>query len=70
MPQANKYEFVVTQKSSYGDRGDLVELESDELTDRQKLMLKPYKKPQAKKLVNNDKKEDSNKSSKKSNTSK
>lgn len=47
MPQANQY--MVKAKCSYGKPGDVIELEGD-LTDRQKVMLKPYDAPDVKKL--------------------
>jgi topoisomerase IA-like protein len=46
---AKKHKFVVGKEScSYGRKGDLVELDTDELTPRQKTMLSPYKEPEVK----------------------
>ena len=42
-----KKNYIVTRAGSYGDRGAVVELDTgkDGLSDRQKIMLKPYSKP-------------------------
>ena len=45
MPQAK---FVVKCKSTYGKKGDVIELNTDKLTDRQAVMLEPYKAPEVK----------------------
>ena len=47
---ANKY-IVTVQSCNLGNKGDIVELDTDELTERQQVMLKPYEEPKAKKLV-------------------
>lgn len=46
MPQANM--FLVKCKGTYGKKGDIVKLDiaHDALTDRQKVMLEPYKAPE------------------------
>lgn len=42
--------FVCKMKCSYGDKGDLIELKADSLTERQEIMLKPYKEPVVKEV--------------------
>jgi hypothetical protein len=37
--------YTVLRAGTYGQTGETVELEIDELTSRQALMLKPYEKP-------------------------
>ena len=41
----SKKTFTVLRAGTYGKAGDTVELEIDTLTERQKIMLKPYEKP-------------------------
>lgn len=43
MPQ---HKFVVKAAGSYGKRGAVVALDTDKLTDRQKVMLEPYSEPE------------------------
>lgn len=45
MPQ---HKFVVKCAGSYGKKGTVVALNTDELTDRQKVMLEPYSEPEVK----------------------
>lgn len=42
--------FQCKMKCSYGNKGDIVELASSELTDRQSVMLKPYSEPLVKQV--------------------
>lgn len=42
--------FQCKMKCSYGNKGDIVELASSELTERQSVMLKPYSEPTVKKV--------------------
>lgn len=43
--------FKVKAAGSYGKRGDIVVLDTDKLTDRQKVMLEPYVEPSVKDLT-------------------
>ncbi len=40
----SKKDYEVLRTGSYGKKGDVIKLEGD-LTERQKIMLKPYEKP-------------------------
>lgn len=41
----SKKTFTVLRAGTYGKTGDTIELDVAELSERQKLMLKPYEKP-------------------------
>lgn len=43
-----KSKFVVLRSGSYGQKGDVIALDTNELTERQKVMLKPYEAPKVK----------------------
>lgn len=52
MPQAK---FIVKAAGSYGKRGTVVALDTDKLTDRQKVMLEPYVEPKVTEIKTDDK---------------
>lgn len=42
--------FKVKAAGSYGKRGDIIALDTDKLTERQKVMLEPYAEPEVKEV--------------------